>query len=85
KYSKQLEKLAIWNDIEIKEIIETTFLDALHHLFDSALEERLEILIARARTAQGLSAEERQEVRLINEARGKKKYTHSPKKYTHSP
>ncbi|EGY29427.1 DNA primase, catalytic core [Candidatus Regiella insecticola 5.15] len=78
KYSKQLEKLAIWNDIEIKEIVETTFLDALHHLFDSALEERLEILIARARTAQGLSAEERQEVRLINEARGKKKYTHSP-------
>lgn len=72
KYRKQLEKLAIWNDIE-KEIAETTFLDALNHLFDSVLEERLEILIARARAEKGLSTEERQEVRLINEARGKKK------------
>ncbi len=72
KFSKQLEKLATWNTIEVEEIVEITFRDALNHLFDSALEERLDILIARARTTYGLNAEEREEVRLINEARGKK-------------
>ncbi|WP_367680552.1 DNA primase [Candidatus Fukatsuia anoeciicola] len=72
KFSKQLKKLATWNIIEVEEIIEITFQDALNHLFDSALEKRLEILIARARTTHGLNAQEREEVRLINEARGKK-------------
>jgi len=72
KFSNQLKKLATWNIIEAEEIVEITFRDALNHLFDSALEERLEILIARARTIYGLNAQEREEVRLINEARGKK-------------
>lgn len=71
KFSKQLEKLATWNDIQVEEIAENTFRDALDHLVDSALEERLDILIARART-EGLTPEEREEVRLINESRARK-------------
>ncbi|CAQ85646.1 MULTISPECIES: DNA primase [Photorhabdus] len=71
KFSKQLEKLATWNDIQVEEIAENTFRDALDHLVDSALEERLDILIARART-EGLTQEEREEVRLINESRARK-------------
>ncbi|OCQ52307.1 DNA primase [Photorhabdus australis subsp. thailandensis] len=71
KFSKQLEKLATWNDIQVEEIAENTFRDALDHLVDSALEERLNILIARART-EGLTQEEREEVRLINESRARK-------------
>ncbi|MBS9437330.1 DNA primase [Photorhabdus noenieputensis] len=71
KFSKQLEKLAAWNDIQVEEIAENTFRDALDHLVDSALEERLDILIARART-EGLTPEEREEVRLINESRARK-------------
>lgn len=66
-----LEKLAMWDDISDKDIAEKTFTDALEHLFDSALELRLSELIARART-DGLSAAEREEVRIITQARAKK-------------
>ncbi len=66
-----LEKLSTWNEIADQEIAEKTFTDALNHLFDSALEQRLEDLIARSRT-DGLTQEEREEVRVLTEARGKK-------------
>jgi DNA primase len=61
----------MWDDIADRDIAEKTFLDALDHLFDSALVQRLETLIARSRT-EGLSAEEREEVRAITEARRKR-------------
>ncbi len=70
KFAKQLEKLATWNDIEIEEIAENTFIDALNHLFNSALDERFDYLIAKERT-EGLTPEEREEVRLITLSRVK--------------
>ncbi|WP_265693688.1 DNA primase [Providencia rustigianii] len=70
KFAKQLEKLATWNDIEIEEIAENTFIDALNHLFNSALDERFDYLIAKERI-QRLTPEEREEVRLITLSRVK--------------
>lgn len=70
KFANQLEKLATWNDIEIEEIAEKTFKDALNHLFNSALDERFDYLIAKERT-EGLTPEERAEVRLITLSRMK--------------
>ncbi|MDX7990533.1 DNA primase [Xenorhabdus sp. Reich] len=67
KYAKQLEKLAAWNDIQVEEIAEKTFSDALNHLFASALDERFNFLMAKERT-EGLTPEEREEVRLITES-----------------
>lgn len=64
KLAPQLEKLASWNDIDIEEIAEKTFTDALNHLIVSALNERFNFLIAKERT-QGLTAEEREEVSLL--------------------
>ncbi|MBK4714408.1 MULTISPECIES: DNA primase [Tenebrionibacter/Tenebrionicola group] len=71
KEAATLEKLAAWDDIADKDIAEKTFTDALNHLFDSVLELRLTELIARSRT-EGLSPAEREEVRIINQARAKK-------------
>ncbi|PHM51164.1 DNA primase [Xenorhabdus sp. KK7.4] len=71
KYAKQLEKLAAWNDIQVEEIAEKTFSDALNHLFASALEERFKFLVAKERT-EGLTPEERKEVWLISESSAKK-------------
>uniref|UniRef100_A0A3B0LYQ9 DNA primase n=1 Tax=Arsenophonus endosymbiont of Trialeurodes vaporariorum TaxID=235567 RepID=A0A3B0LYQ9_9GAMM len=68
KFVKQLEKLATWNDIEIEEIAEKMFKDALEHLFITALDERFAFLMAKERT-EGLTSEEREEVRLIIVAR----------------
>ena len=70
KFANQLEKLATWNDIEIEKIAENTFLDALNHLFNSALDERFDYLIAKERTER-LTPEEREEVRLITLSRMK--------------
>ncbi|MBC8952584.1 DNA primase [Xenorhabdus sp. PB62.4] len=67
KYAAQLEKLAAWNDIQVEEIAEKTFSDALNHLFASALDERFNFLMAKERT-EGLTPEERKEVRLITES-----------------
>ncbi|MDT9587380.1 MAG: DNA primase [Candidatus Arsenophonus melophagi] len=64
KFINQLEKLATWNDIEIEAIAEKMFMDALEHLFITALSERFESLMTKART-EGLTHEEREEVRLI--------------------
>ncbi|MDC9580102.1 DNA primase [Xenorhabdus sp. PR6a] len=71
KYAKQLEKLAAWNDIQIEEIAEKTFGDALNHLFASALDERFNFLMAKERT-EGLTPEERKEVWLISESSARK-------------
>ncbi|ELY3729569.1 DNA primase [Cronobacter sakazakii] len=71
KEAVTLEKLSTWDDIADKDIAEKTFTDALDHMFDSVLELRLTELIARSRT-QGLSAAEREEVRIITEARARK-------------
>ena len=64
KLAPQLEKLAGWNDIEIDEIAEKTFKDALNHLVVSALNDRFNFLIAKERT-EGLTPEERNEVSLL--------------------
>ncbi len=71
KEAATLEKLSTWDDIADKDIAEKTFTDALDHMFYSVLELRLTELIARSRT-QGLSAAEREEVRIITEARARK-------------
>ncbi|MFP3014401.1 MAG: DNA primase [Arsenophonus sp.] len=70
KFIKQLEKLATWNDIKIKEIAEKMFKDSLEHLFIMVLDERFEFLIGKERT-KGLNSEEREEVNLITVSRMK--------------
>ncbi|MFP3019149.1 MAG: DNA primase [Arsenophonus sp.] len=64
KFVKQIEKLTTWNDIEIEEIAEKIFKDAIKHLFITVLDERFKSLMAKERT-KGLSSREREEVRLI--------------------
>lgn len=71
KFSQQLETLATWNHMIVEDMVEQTFLDTLASLYDSVLEQRLETLIAQART-RGLSAEEREEVRSLNQFLAKK-------------
>ncbi|NDJ56296.1 DNA primase [Enterobacteriaceae bacterium 4M9] len=71
KEAATLEKLATWDDIADKDIAEKTFTDALDHMFDSVLELRLTELIARSRT-EGLTPAEREEVRVITQARARK-------------
>lgn len=66
-----LEKVALWNDIAAPEVAGQAFTDALAHLFDKALEIRLNELLARSRTT-GLSTQEREEVRVIIKARARK-------------
>lgn len=71
KLSQQLETLATWNHMIVDDRVEQTFLDTLASLYDSVLEQRLEALIAQART-HGLSQEEREEVRSLNQILAKK-------------
>jgi len=71
EFSQQLETLATWNHMIVEDMVEQTFLDTLASLYDSVLEQRLETLIAQART-RGLSAEEREEVRSLNQVLAKK-------------
>lgn len=68
----QLETLATWNHMIIEDMIEATFVDTLTSLYDSILEQRQEVLIARDRT-QGLTTEERKELWSLNMALAKKK------------
>ncbi|KAA9002771.1 DNA primase [Affinibrenneria salicis] len=72
KLSHQLETLATWNHMIVEEKIEETFVDTLASLYDQILEQRLETLIAQART-QGLTPEERAEVNALNQVLAKKK------------
>ncbi|WP_411706039.1 DNA primase [Edaphovirga cremea] len=71
KFSQQLEILATWNHMIVEDMVEETFVDTLASLYDSVLEKRLETLIAQART-HGLSPEEREEVRSLNQVLAKK-------------
>jgi DNA primase len=71
KSSQQLETLATWNHMIIDEMVEQTFIDTLASLYDSILEQRQEVLIARDRTHR-LTAEERKELWSLNQALAKK-------------
>ncbi|UDG81572.1 DNA primase [Candidatus Profftia lariciata] len=71
KYIKQLENLATWNHMIIKEMVHKTFLDTLSSIYDSMLEQRQEKLIALDRI-KGLSANQRQELWILNQTLAKK-------------
>ena len=70
-FSQTLETLATWNHMIVDEEVEAVFHDSLASIYDAALEQRLEELIARDRT-QGLSAEERREFWTLSQALAKK-------------
>lgn len=71
KFHSQLEILATWNHMITDEMIEITFVDTLSRLYDSILEKRQEVLIARDRT-NGLTTVERKELWSLNQALAKK-------------
>ncbi len=71
KFYQQLETLATWNHMIVEDMVEEEFRATLASLYDSILEQRLEILIAKART-HGLSPEERTEVSSLNQVLAKK-------------
>lgn len=68
-YSK-LKRLATWNHMILDNMLEITFIDTLVSLYDSILEQRQEMLIARDRT-DGLTIKERQELWSLNQALAK--------------
>lgn len=70
-FSQTLETLAVWNHMIVEEESEAVFQDSLASVYDSALEERLEFLIARERT-HGLSTDERRELWALSQAFAKK-------------
>ncbi|WP_210484504.1 DNA primase [Pantoea ananatis] len=70
-FSQTLETLAVWNHMIVDEESEAVFQDSLASVYDSALEERLEFLIARERT-HGLSNDERRELWALSQAFAKK-------------
>ncbi|WP_277966935.1 DNA primase [Pantoea trifolii] len=70
-FSQPLETLATWNHMIVDEEAEEVFQDSLASIYDSALEQRLEALIARERT-EGLSAIERREFWALSQALAKK-------------
>jgi len=70
-FSQTLETLAIWNHMIVDEEAEAVFQDSLASIYDSALEERLEFLIARERI-QGLTADERRELWMLSQAFARK-------------
>lgn len=71
KTGQSLETLAIWNHMIVDEEVEAVFSDSLASLYDSALEQRLEQLIAYDRT-RGLNSEERRELQSLLTALAKK-------------
>jgi len=70
-FSQTLETLAVWNHMIVDEESEAVFQDSLASIYDAALEERLEFLIARERT-HGLSTDERRELWTLSLAFAKK-------------
>lgn len=70
-FSQQLEVLSTWNHMIVDDMVEETFIDTLAKLYDSILEQRQEVLIAKDRT-QGLTLEERQELWSLNLTLAKK-------------
>ncbi|WP_455268779.1 DNA primase [Rahnella aceris] len=71
KFYQQLETLATWNHMIVEDMVEEEFRATLASLYDSILEQRLETLIAKART-HGLSPEERTEVSSLNQVLARK-------------
>ena len=71
EFSQPLETLATWNHMIVDEEAEAVFQDSLASIYDSALEQRLEALIARDRT-EGLSAAERREFWALSQVLAKK-------------
>ncbi|QKJ88730.1 DNA primase [Paramixta manurensis] len=71
KFSQHLETLATWNHMIVDEEVDIMFQDALASMYNAALEQRQEELIARDRT-QGLNADERRELWSLNQALAKK-------------
>mgnify|MGYP004713301059 CR=1 FL=1 len=71
EFSQPLETLATWNHMIVDEEAEAVFQDSLASIYDSALEQRLEALLARDRT-EGLSATERREFWALSQALAKK-------------
>ncbi|WP_440866014.1 DNA primase [Symbiopectobacterium purcellii] len=67
KSGPQLETMATWNHMIVEDKVEETFIDTLTTLYNHMLEERLEALIAQSRL-RGLTAEERNEVHMLNQA-----------------
>ncbi|MBG6245736.1 DNA primase [Candidatus Symbiopectobacterium sp. 'North America'] len=67
KSGPQLETMATWNHMIVEDKVEETFIDTLTTLYNHILEERLEALIAQSRL-RGLTAEERNEVHMLNQA-----------------
>ncbi|WP_034917105.1 DNA primase [Erwinia sp. 9145] len=67
KFSQHLETLATWNHMIVDDEVETMFKDSLASMYDTALERRLEELIARDRT-HVLNAEERREFWALSQA-----------------
>ncbi|WP_017347482.1 DNA primase [Pantoea sp. A4] len=70
-FIQTLETLATWDHMIVDEEAESVFQDSLASIYDSALEQRLETLLAQERT-QGLSAEERREYWALSQALAKK-------------
>lgn len=71
-FSQQLETLAMWDHMIAEDKVAQHFVDTLASLYDSVLEQRLEALIARARTT-GLTKQEREEVSSLNQVLAGKK------------
>ncbi len=71
KFSPHLETLATWNHMITDDHVESTFQDTLANMYDMALTQRQEELIALAKT-QTLSSEERHELWSLNQALAKK-------------
>lgn len=67
KSGPQLETMATWNHMIVEDKVEETFIDTLTTLYNYMLKERLEALIAQSRL-RGLTAEERNEVHMLNQA-----------------
>ncbi|MGK2959792.1 MAG: DNA primase [Candidatus Malihini olakiniferum] len=67
KLGPQLETMATWNHMIVKEKVKEMFIDTLTTLSNHMLEEHLESLIAQSRL-RGLTAEERNEVHMLNNA-----------------
>ncbi len=71
KTAQSLETLAVWNHMIVDDEVEAVFSDSLTSIYNTALEQRLEWLIARDRT-QGLNSDERRELQSLLTALAKK-------------
>ncbi|VFP87749.1 DNA primase [Candidatus Erwinia haradaeae] len=67
KFSKHLERLAIWNHMIVDEQIKTMFLDAFDNLYQRSQQLKLENLIARDRV-NGLNSQERRALWALSQA-----------------